>query len=138
MVLGILWVNSGTSQQASKRDLTAPGGAAQERRDIVARETVDYAAVAPQPRPLGAGGNDPNAPVLNPAAGVPGPDGQNVPAMQPGAAPGPSGARPNLADQARRSTLIAYGGAKLGGRPEHPSVGQDCVSSGSPRGWPQP
>jgi hypothetical protein len=49
MVLGILWVNSGTSQQASNRDLTAPGGAAQERRDIVARETVDYAAVAPQP-----------------------------------------------------------------------------------------
>jgi hypothetical protein len=37
MVLGILWVNSGTSQQASNRDLTAPGGAAQERRDIVAR-----------------------------------------------------------------------------------------------------
>jgi type IV secretion system protein VirB10 len=90
MVLGILWVNSGTSQQASNRDLTAPGGAAQERRDIVARETVDYAAVAPQPRPLGAGGS-PHAPVLNPAAGVPGPDGQIVPAMQPGAAPGPTG-----------------------------------------------
>src|SRR3546814_18175809 len=91
--------------QASNRDLTAPGGAAQERRDIVARETVDYAAVAPQPRPLGAGGSDPNAPVLNPAAGVPAPDGQIVPALPPGAAPGPTGgtgARTNLAGQARR------------------------------------
>src|SRR3546814_18078715 len=90
--------------QASNRDLTAPGGAAQERRDIVARETVDYAAVAPQPRPLGAGGNDPNAPVLTHAAGVPGPDGPIVPALPPGAAPGPSGARPTQADHARRST----------------------------------
>jgi type IV secretion system protein VirB10 len=115
MVLGILWVNSGTGQQASNRDLTAPGGAARERPDIVAREMVDYAAVAPQPRPLGAAGSDPNAPVLNPE---PGPNGQIVPAMQPGAAPGPTGgtgARPNLADQARRSTLIAYGGRDLGG-----------------------
>src|SRR3546814_15263302 len=97
MVLRIPWVNCGTRPQAATRDLTGPGGAAQERRDIVAQETVDYAAGAPQPRPLGAGGNDPNAPVLNPAAGFPGPDGQIVPAMQPGAAPGPSGARPNLA-----------------------------------------
>src|SRR3546814_18672939 len=129
MVLGILWVNSGTSQQASKRDLTAPGGAAQERRDIVARETVDYAAVAPQPRPLGAGGNDPNAPVLNPAAGVPGPDGQIVPAMQPGAAPGPSGARPNLADQARRSHLIAYGGCHLVGNAEESTGGELLIST---------
>lgn len=140
MVLGILWVNSGTSQQASNRDLTAPGGAAQERRDIVARETVDYAAVAPQPRPLGAGGSDPNAPVLNPAAGVPGPDGQIVPAMQPGAAPGPTGgtgARPNLADQARRSTLIAYGGRDLGGEASQgpaaaPSGAQPTENSGTP------
>src|SRR3546814_5149014 len=54
MVLGILWVNSGTGQQSSSRDLTAPAGAARERPDIVARETVDYAAVAPQRRPLGA------------------------------------------------------------------------------------
>jgi type IV secretion system protein VirB10 len=117
MVLGILWVNSGTSQQASNRDLTAPGGAARERRDIVARETVDYAAVAPQPRPLGVGGSDPNAPLLNPQTAVPGPAGQIVPAMQAGAAPGPAGgagAGPNLADQARRSTLIAYGGRDLG------------------------
>src|SRR3546814_12176979 len=69
MVLGILWVNSGTSQQASNRDLTAPGGAAPERRDIVARETVAYAEVAPQPRPRGAGGSAPNAPVLIPTQG---------------------------------------------------------------------
>src|SRR3546814_7292204 len=41
MVLGILWVNSGTGQQSSSRDLTAPAGAARERPDIVARETVD-------------------------------------------------------------------------------------------------
>ena len=68
MVLGILWVNSGTGQQSSSRDLTAPAGAARERPDIVARETVDYAAVAPQPRSLGSAGADPNAPVLNPAA----------------------------------------------------------------------
>src|SRR3546814_6107175 len=115
MVLGILWVNSGTGQQSSSRDLTAPAGAARERPDIVARETVDYAAVAPQRRPLGAADADPNAPVLNPAAGVPGPEGQIVPAMQPGAAlSGTSAARPTLAAQARRSTLIAYGGRDLG------------------------
>ena len=41
MVLGILWVNSGTGRQSSSRDLTAPAGAARERPDIVARETVD-------------------------------------------------------------------------------------------------
>src|SRR3546814_757149 len=50
-----------------------------------------------------------------PAAGVPGPEGQIVPAMQPGAAlSGTSAARPTLAEQARRSTLIAYGGRDLG------------------------
>src|SRR3546814_14276621 len=54
MVLGILWVNSGTGQQSSSRDLTEPAGAARERPDIVARETVAYAAVAPPRRPLGA------------------------------------------------------------------------------------
>src|SRR3546814_4639801 len=64
----------------------SPAGAARERPDIVARETVDYAAVAPQRRPVGAADADPNAPVLNPADGVPGPEGQIVPAMQPGAA----------------------------------------------------
>src|SRR3546814_9601512 len=51
MVLGILWVNTGTGQQSSSRDLTAPAGAARERPDIVARETVDEAAVARQRRP---------------------------------------------------------------------------------------
>lgn len=123
MVLGILWVNSGTGQQSSSRDLTAPAGAARERPDIVARETVDYAAVAPQPRSLGSAGADPNAPVLNPAAGVPGPDGQIVPAMQPGAAPsGTSAPRPTLAEQARRSTLIAYGGRDLGSEAGAPTA----------------
>src|SRR3546814_11195338 len=50
-----------------------------------------------------------------PAAGVPGPEGQIVPAMQPGAAlSGTSAARPTLAEQARRSPLIASGGRDLG------------------------
>src|SRR3546814_20904439 len=90
MVLGILWVNSGTGQQSSSRDLTAPAGAARERPDIVARETDDYAAVAPQRRPRGAADADPHAPVLNPAAGVPGPYGQILHAMHTGQAlPGP-------------------------------------------------
>src|SRR3546814_6168577 len=38
MVLGILWVNSGTGQQSSSRDLTAPAGAARERPDIRSEE----------------------------------------------------------------------------------------------------
>lgn len=115
MVLGILWVNSGTGQQSARRDMTAPAGAARERPDLVPRETVDYAAVAA--RPLGTPGVDPNAPVLNPPPVV-GPDGQIVPAMQPGVAPtsGGGASKPNLADQARRSTLIAYGGQDSGTR----------------------
>ncbi len=119
MVLGVLWVNSGTGQ-SGRRDMTAPAGAARERPDLVPRETVDYAAVAP--RSLGTPGVDPNAPILNPPPVV-GPDGQIVPAMQPGAAPTSGGAasKPNLADQARRSTLIAYGGQDSGTR----SVQQD-------------
>src|SRR3546814_13311105 len=84
MVLGILWVNSGMGQQSSSRDLTAPAGAARERPGIVARETAEYAAVAPQRRPLGAADADPNAKVLNPAAGVPGYTGQMLTAMQQG------------------------------------------------------
>src|SRR3546814_15029456 len=56
--------------------------------------------------------------------------------MQPGAAPGPSGARPNLADQARRSTLIAYGGRDLGGEtsqgPAAASSAQPTENSGTP------
>src|SRR3546814_9419079 len=54
--------------------------------DLAARETVAYDAVAAKPKPLGAVGADPNAPVLNPPATV-GPDGQIVPALQPGAQP---------------------------------------------------
>jgi type IV secretion system protein VirB10 len=54
MVLGILWVNSGTSQQASNRDLTAPGRAAQERRDIVAGKP-SITLRSRRSRPLGAG-----------------------------------------------------------------------------------
>jgi len=115
MVLGILWVNSGNGGQTARRDLTAPTGAARERADIVARETVDYAAVAPRPRPLGSPGTDPHSPVLNPEPGAAA-EGQIVPAIQPGAAPGGTGqAQPTLAEQARRSTLIAYGGRELGG-----------------------
>src|SRR3546814_16509048 len=82
-----------------------------KRPDLAARETVAYDAVAAKPKPLGAVGADPNAPVLNPPATV-GPDGQIVPALQPGAQPeaAPQNKRQNLADQARRSTLISSGG----------------------------
>lgn len=113
MVLGILWVNSGPSTKGANSLMAKPEATAQ-RPDLAARETVAYDAVAVRPKPLAAAGADPNAPILNPAPGgqVVGPDGQIVPAMQPGAAPpaGPQNGRANLADQARRSTLIAYGG----------------------------
>lgn len=109
MVLGILWVNSGPSKTGSS--LMGKPEAIAKRPDLAARETVAYDAVAAKPKALGTVGTDPNAPVLNPPPTV-GPDGQIVPAMQPGAAPtgAPQNARQNLADQARRSTLIAYGG----------------------------
>src|SRR3546814_18182791 len=51
LVLGILWVNSGTSQQASNRDLTPPGGAAQERPDSVLRATFRSSEGYPTTRP---------------------------------------------------------------------------------------
>lgn len=113
MVLGILWVNSGPSANNAGSLMGKPEAMA-KRPDLAARETVAYDAVAAKPKPLGALAADPNAPVINPPAGaqVVGPDGQIVPAMQPGAAPAgaPQNTRQNLADQARRSTLIAYGG----------------------------
>lgn len=112
MVLGILWVNSGPSGKSASSLMAKPEATA-KRPDLAARETVAYDAVAARPKPLGTG-VDPNAPALNPPAGsaTVGPDGQIVPAMQPGAAPsaGAQPARENIADQARRSTLIAYGG----------------------------
>ncbi len=112
MVLGIIWVNSGPSTKSGGNLMAKPEATAR-RTDLAARETVAYDAVAVRPKPLAAG-VDPNAPVLNPQAGAPvvGPDGQIVPAMQPGAAPAPTSQAKgaNLADQARRSTLIAYGG----------------------------
>lgn len=111
MVLGILWVNSGPSN-SSKRNLMDKPEAMAQRPDLAARETVAYDAVAAKAKPLGTPAADPNAPVINPAAGTVTPDGQIVPAMQPGAAPaaGSQDKGQNLADQARRSTLIAYGG----------------------------
>lgn len=112
MVLGILWVNSGPSKDVSS--LMAKPEAMARRPDLAARETVAYDAVAAKARPLGLAAVDPNAPVINPPPGaqVVGPDGQIVPAIQPGATPAaaPQNNRQNLADQARRSTLIAYGG----------------------------
>src|SRR3546814_20155263 len=127
MVVVIYLVNAGTGQHSATRDLTSPAGASRERPAIVARETVDYAAVAPQRRPLGAADADPNAPVLNPAAGVPGPEGQIVPAMQPGAAlSGTSAARPTLAAQARRSPLLASGGRDLGREAGAPTAAGDA------------
>lgn len=110
MVLGILWVNSSPSSKTAG-NLMAKPEAISGRPDLAARETVAYDAVAVRPKPLGAG-TDPNAPVLNPPPGaqVVGPDGQIVPAIQPGTTP--AAAPQNLADQARRSTLIAYSGGK--------------------------
>lgn len=117
MVLGILWVNSGPSTKSASNLMAKPEATA-KRTDLSARETVAYDAVAARPKPLGAAGTDPNAPPLNPAQdpGAVGPDGQIVPAMQPGAAPATAAAnnRPNIAEQARRSTLIAYGGRGQG------------------------
>src|SRR3546814_16937368 len=107
---------------------------------MVARGTGDYAAVAPQRRPLGAADADPNAPVLNPAAGVPGPEGHIVPAMQPGAAlSGTSAARPTLAEQTRRSTLIAYGGRGLGRAAGAPTTAGAAIDvPHQPAAAPQP
>lgn len=147
MVLGILWVNSGTGSKTAGNLMAKPEATAR-RSDLAARETVAYDAVAVRPKPLGAGA-DPNAPVINPPAGAPvvGPDGQIVPAMQPGAAPtatAPTKGQ-NLADQARRSTLIAYGGrapipgsAAANGAPGDPSEagGGDGQAAPGARGTP--
>lgn len=140
MVLGILWVNSGPSAKNANRLMAKPEATA-KRTDLAARETVAYEAVAAKPKPLGAANSDPNAPLLNPPPGaqVVGPDGQIVPAMQPAAAPAaaPQNGRQNLADQARRSTLIAYGGrepiqapAVGSGAPSDPQAG--TASDGQP------
>ena len=141
MVLGILWVNSGPSAKNANSLMAKPEATA-KRTDLAARETVAYEAVAAKPKPLGAANADPNAPLLNPPPGaqVVGPDGQIVPAMQPGAAPAaaPQNGRQNLADQARRSTLIAYGGrepmqAPAGGTGAPPDPSQaGTASDGQP------
>lgn len=117
MVLGILWVNSGPSGKPAANLMAKPEATA-KRTDLSARETVAYDAVAARPKPLGAPQSDSNAPVLNPGPDgqVVGSDGQIVPAMQPGATPAPSAQnnRQNIAEQARRSALIAYGGRSQG------------------------
>ncbi|MBX9860593.1 MAG: type IV secretion system protein VirB10 [Sphingomonas sp.] len=147
MVLGILWVNSGTGSKTAGNLMAKPEATAR-RTDLAARETVAYDAVAVRPKPLGAV-PDPNAPVINPPPGARdvGPDGQIVPAMQPGAAPtatAPTKGQ-NLADQARRSTLIAYGGrapipgsAAANGAPADPSEagGDDGQAAPGARGTP--
>ena len=147
MVLGILWVNSGTGSKTPGNLMAKPEATAR-RTDLAARETVAYDAVAVRPKPLGAVA-DPNAPVINPPAGAPvvGTDGQIVPAVQPGAAPtatAPTKGQ-DLADQARRSTLIAYGGrapipgsAAANGAPADPSEagGGDGQAAPGARGTP--
>jgi len=147
MVLGIVWVNSGADSK-NARNLMAKPEAVARRPDLAARETVAYDAVALAPRPLGAG-TDPNAPVLNPTPVAPaiGPGGQIVPAIQPGATPAaaPQNKGQNLADQARRSTLIAYGGRQAtqsaagtsDSSPNQPRTGSDDrQSDGASRGTP--
>ncbi|MGK2909504.1 MAG: type IV secretion system protein VirB10 [Sphingobium sp.] len=131
MVLGILWVNSGPNNTGSS--LMGKPEAVAKRPDLAARETVAYDAVAAKPKPLGPGGIDPNAPVLNPPPTV-GPEGQIVPAIQPGAQPAaaPQNTRENLADQARRSTLIAYGGRDALQAPAGSNgVGSDTGNAGA-------
>ena len=145
MVLGILWVNSGpNAQQGQAGNTMASADTARGRPDMAARETIAYDAVAARPKPLASPAIDPNAPVLNPISGgsanVVGPDGQIVPAMQPGAAPanGPRDARVNLADQARRSTLIAYGGRETNANGTPPGgvdpSGSTSAANGAPGG----
>lgn len=146
MVLGILWVNSGPSKNVSS--LMAKPEAMARRPDLAARETVAYDAVAAKAKPLGLAAVDPNAPVINPPPGaqVVGPDGQIVPAIQPGAAPAaaPQNNHQNLADQARRSTLIAYGGrdamrasgAGTSADPAQPETAGDGSAGQAARGTP--
>jgi len=146
MVLGILWVNSGPSKNVSS--LMAKPEAMARRPDLAARETVAYDAVAAKAKPLGLAAVDSNAPVINPPPGgqVVGPDGQIVPAIQPGAAPAaaPQNNRQNLADQARRSTLIAYGGrdamrasgAGTSADPAQPETAGDGSAGQAARGTP--
>ncbi len=146
MVLGILWVNSGPSKNVSS--LMAKPEAMARRPDLAARETVAYDAVAAKAKPLGLAAVDPNAPVINPPPGaqVVGPDGQIVPAIQPGAAPAatPQNNRQNLADQARRSTLIAYGGrdampasgAGTSADPDQPETAGDGSAGRAAHGTP--
>lgn len=146
MVLGILWVNSEPSNNVSS--LMAKPEAMARRPDLAARETVAYDAVAAKAKPLGLAAFDPNAPVINPPPGeqVVGPDGQIVPAIQPGAAPAaaPQNNRQNLADQARRSTLIAYvgrdamraSGAEISADPAQQETAGDGSAGQTARGTP--
>jgi type IV secretion system protein VirB10 len=89
-----------------------------------AKAVVEY--VAPKAGPtLATAAADPNAPQITPGqpAMVPGPNGQLVPAIQPGGPPPPGagGARgPSpaqvMADAARRSPIMAFGDGRGGGQ----------------------
>lgn len=104
MVIGIIWVNSGTSRNNGESALMTRNANA-DRPDSKARQVVAYEP----PRETGAGTQPP--PQL-----VPPPDGQVVPAIDPSAPPqgaageGRRDPAATLADNARRSTLVAYGG----------------------------
>lgn len=105
MAIGIIWVNAGGRGGSDGQSALMTRNANADRPDSKARQVVDYEA-----------SRAPTA-VPGPPQLVPPPaDGQVVPAIDPSAPPqggAPGGQRDpaaSLADNARRSTLVAYGG----------------------------
>jgi type IV secretion system protein VirB10 len=120
MVLGILWVNSGTSQQASNDRLPRAAAKAARYRGAGNRH-ITRGPRRSRDRWAQAGAT-PTHRCSIPQQGS-GLDGQIVPAMQPGAAPDrPSGRAQPDRRTTRRSTLIAYGG-RSGGETARPGGG---------------
>lgn len=107
MMVGIIWVNSGEKRDANA-DTALVKGVNADRPDARARQLVDYEAPRDKDGAAGAG-----PPQLVPPA-----DGHAVPAIDPGAAPtgqttGSQNPAVTLADNSRRSTLVAFGGQAL-------------------------
>ena len=112
-VVGIFFITHGNAGHKSDQQTASE----KQAQATPAKSVVDYDTVAAKPAPtLAAAAADPNAPVISPGAtGKPamvlGPNGQLVPAIQPGTTPTEPKNTPAqvMADSARRSPLMAFG-----------------------------
>lgn len=137
-VLALLWINLGGKDNTATTNTMAMSETAKQRPTETARQVATY---VPGDAPtIANAATDPNAPSLgatNLAPGTPGtttlPNGQVVPAIQPGAYPangqqgGPSGPSPaqTLAQASRRSPLLVFGaGSGEGGAAQQQGPGQ--------------